>query len=63
MTDPDWISAKQVEEQYGIPVMTLKHWRKIKYGPTGAHFGRLVRYRASDWETWAALQAMKAQTP
>jgi hypothetical protein len=62
MTDLEWLSPKQVEERYGVRVLTLKSWRETGYGPKGVHFGRLVKYRRVDWEAWVALQTMKAQT-
>jgi len=62
MADQEWISPAEVSEQYGIQIDTLKDWRKKGYGPPWARFGRLVRYRQTDWTAYAALEAMKARS-
>lgn len=46
----------EVAELTGIPVGTLRYWRKCKKGPKAARIGRRVAYRLSDVEAWIAAQ-------
>ena len=42
----------EVAQETGIPLETLRYWRKQGRGPKSAKLGRRVVYRASDVETW-----------
>lgn len=46
----------EVAEQTGIPVETLRTWRKQGVGPKGARIGKRVMYRAADVEAWIEQQ-------
>jgi predicted DNA-binding transcriptional regulator AlpA len=52
------LSAAEVSRMYGIPEKTLRVWRSQKRGPTYYKLipGRsgMVRYRASDIDTYLA---------
>lgn len=46
----------EVAEQTGIPVETLRTWRKQGRGPKAARIGSCVMYRAADVEAWIEQQ-------
>lgn len=50
------IGIEAVAKQLGVPVETLRYWRKKKVGPASARIGRHVVYRAEDVEAWIAKQ-------
>ena len=42
------LGMPEVAYRLGVPVETLRHWRKTGYGPQGERVGRFVKYRAAD---------------
>lgn len=50
------LRLEEVSEQTGIPVETLRYWRKQGRGPRSARIGRRVAYRASDVQAWIDAQ-------
>lgn len=46
----------EVAELTGIPVGTLRYWRKCNRGPKAARIGRRVAYRQADVEAWIEKQ-------
>lgn len=46
----------EVSAMTGIPVETLRYWRKEGRGPKSARIGRRVLYRAVDVDSWIAAQ-------
>ena len=46
------LTAEQVGVYLGVPLGTLANWRYQGRGPTFVRFGRHVRYRADDVNTW-----------
>ncbi len=49
-------TVQDLSDHLGIPVMTIYHWRRIGYGPTGTRVGRYLRYRPEDVRTWFDAQ-------
>jgi predicted DNA-binding transcriptional regulator AlpA len=56
VTPPLLIDIAQVSEMTGIPVETLRGWRKENKGPTGRRIGKRVRYRPEDVKAWVDEQ-------
>lgn len=52
------LHVEQVSKRTGIPVETLRWWRKRgrNEGPKSARLGRRVVYRRSDVDAWVAAQ-------
>lgn len=46
--------TKAVAERVGVPEQTVIAWRKKKTGPPYAKFGKHVRYRRADVDSWIA---------
>lgn len=46
----------EVSERTGIPVETLRSWRKHNQGPKSARLGGRVAYRERDVEEWINAQ-------
>lgn len=46
----------EVSELTGIPVETLRTWRKNQQGPKAARIGKRVMYRRADVEAWIDQQ-------
>lgn len=49
---PLLIDTRRVSEMTGIPVETLKYWRRHGKGPRWAQVGRHISYRPADVEEW-----------
>jgi predicted DNA-binding transcriptional regulator AlpA len=47
-----FLSEKEVEAIYGVPVKTLQKWRLLKKGPAARKFGAAVRYPVTEIEAW-----------
>jgi len=41
----------------GVPIATLRKWRREGVGPRAFKVGRHLRYRCSDVEAWLELRA------
>lgn len=52
----DALSIPTVSEEYGIPVETLRWWRKQGNGPRSFTIGGGVRYLREDIEAWFQAQ-------
>lgn len=50
------MTTSEVEEEYGIPVGTLRYWRHCDIGPRSYSVGRSVRYDRIDVEEWLEAQ-------
>lgn len=48
----EWIGVERLAEELGVPVRTIYAWRSKGTGPRGATFGRHVRFRRTDVDTW-----------
>ena len=46
------LTPEQVGAYLGVPLGTLANWRYQGRGPAFVRFGRHVRYRADDVNTW-----------
>ncbi len=54
------LRPREAAEFLGIPEGTLAQWRSQHRGPRYIKLeGRLVRYRASDLESWLSRQAVE----
>lgn len=47
-----YLSPKEVEELFNLPMTTLEKWRYRKIGPPYLKLGKLVRYRSDEVESW-----------
>jgi DNA-binding transcriptional MerR regulator len=55
----EWMSEKEAAAEIDVSVRTLREWRKKRYGPPYAFFGRIPRYhRASLAEHFLKNQIM-----
>jgi hypothetical protein len=61
----DWISSAEAARRIGVQPNTLAEWRceRRLNQPPFAKFGKLVRYRSSDVDTWAANQIVAPLQP
>lgn len=57
--EPLW-GVQDVAAFLQVPVMTIYHWRRTDYGPTGIRVGRYVRYRPEDVRAWLDAQGRQA---
>jgi excisionase family DNA binding protein len=46
------LSKEELSERLGVPVETLKRWRRTGHGPAFIRAGKHVRYRVADVEAW-----------
>ncbi len=59
-TNKRYLSPKDVEEIYNIPITTLEQWRSKKRGPIYHKLGKHIRYTPLDVDKW--VEARKIQT-
>jgi len=50
------LTLAAVADLLGVPEATLRYWRHLGYGPSGAKIGRRVMYRAADVAAWVDAQ-------
>lgn len=50
------LRIEDVAEETGIPIDTLRYWRRQGTGPKAARIGRRVVYRARDVQDWIDAQ-------
>ena len=65
LTDGEWISSASAARRIGLQANTLAEWRceRRVNQPPFAKFGKLVRYRISDLDAWAARQIVRTSGP
>lgn len=58
MTTPDdeWIGVNDLARELGLPVRTIYAWRAKRQGPRAATFGKHLRFRRSDVDSWIERQ-------
>ena len=49
---PLYLTTEELHERTGIPVETLRTWRKLKRELPFERFGRRIKYRIADVEAW-----------
>jgi hypothetical protein len=49
---PEWSTTQEFAAWLGIPPATAQQWRWLGTGPRYKRFGKHVRYRRRDIETW-----------
>ncbi len=54
--EPLW-TVQDVSTYLGIPVMTLYHWRRARYGQEARRVGRHLRYSPDDVRSWFEAQS------
>ena len=54
------LTSEELSERLGIPVATLKRWRRTGYGPKFIRIGKHIRYRLIDIEAWEITQLVPA---
>lgn len=53
MTDEDpFLTLSEFAALIRTPVPTVRHWRKVGYGPPAVKVGRRVLYRTSAVQSW-----------
>ena len=52
-TEPLW-SISDVAAYLGVPVETVREWRKRRTGPTGRRVGKHLRYDPAEVRAWFA---------
>ncbi|WGY03735.1 helix-turn-helix domain-containing protein [Nocardioides sp. QY071] len=52
MTISRLLRMDEIAERTGVPVGTLRYWRKNGDGPPAARVGRRVAYREADVAAW-----------
>lgn len=50
------LTAQEVEQDYRIPVGTLRYWRHCNTGPRSYMVGGRIRYDVADLDAWIAAQ-------
>lgn len=53
---PRPLTTQEVEEEYRIPVGTLRYWRHCNTGPRSYMVGGRIRYDVADLDAWIAAQ-------
>ncbi|WP_418063934.1 helix-turn-helix transcriptional regulator [Pimelobacter simplex] len=53
---PLLLRIEEVSERIGVPVDTLRYWRKTGAGPKAVRLGRRLAYRATDVDAWVDEQ-------
>lgn len=53
----------EVSERLGVPVETLRTWRKARKGPPSYRLGRAIRYDVAQFETWHAAEQHRTAHP
>jgi predicted site-specific integrase-resolvase len=51
---------EEVSELLGVPVSTLRWWRKVEKGPVSFRMGRKIVYTAEDVRTWLDSERQQA---
>jgi excisionase family DNA binding protein len=54
-------TAEQLAEHIGIPVSTVKYWRKVGRGPRITQLGKHYRYRESDVQAWVEQESQRTR--
>ncbi len=52
----EWIGVDALAEELGVPVRTIYAWRSRNRGPRAATFGKHLRFRRADVESWISAQ-------
>ncbi|MCL2489181.1 MAG: helix-turn-helix domain-containing protein [Propionibacteriaceae bacterium] len=50
------MSAQDLAEHLGVPVVTIYDWRVDGHGPVGHRFGKHVKFALSDVRCWIEAQ-------
>ena len=58
--EKDFLNTRQAAELIGLKANTLEIWRLRGTGPKYIKFGRAVRYRQSDLETYIEAQTRQS---
>jgi DNA-binding transcriptional MerR regulator len=53
----------EVSERLGVPVETLRTWRKTRTGPPSYRLGRSIRYDVAKFEQWHDEQQQRTAHP
>lgn len=60
---PFLIDTEEVSRLTGIPVATLKYYRKVNLGPPWARIGKHIKYRPDDVKAWVDAKFPKPAAP
>ena len=55
---PQLVTTRELADQLGVPISTVRFWRGRGEGPPGFKLGRRVVYRTNDVARWIELQRM-----
>lgn len=56
------LTIEDLAEVLGLPVSTLRRWRRKRTGPRGVRVGKHLRFRPGDVDAWLEKQADPQQT-
>jgi hypothetical protein len=59
-TSAEYFTTEDVVERYRTTVLTVRYWRKVKYGPRGVKVGRRVLYPRAEVERFDRQLAAEA---
>lgn len=52
----DWLSARWIADDLGVPISTYYQWRSAGKAPKSIKVGKYVRVRRKDYEAWLVTQ-------
>lgn len=50
------VSMQDLADTFGVPLLTVRRWRKYGKGPKGYRIGKHVKFRMSEVEAWLQAQ-------
>lgn len=56
-------TPEDLAERYGLPLNTIREWRRKGTGPRSFRAGKFARYRESDVVAWEEQQVEKQAAP
>jgi DNA-binding transcriptional MerR regulator len=60
ITEPMWLTIRELSERLHVPVHTLRSWRSRGVGPPFARLGpQTVRYRLDEVERWEEARQVR----
>lgn len=54
--EPLRMGIRELAEHLGVPLETVRRWRKHRQGPRGYRVGKHIRFRESEVEAWLQNQ-------
>lgn len=57
MSEHYWLTPEDLADELGVPLATVYAWRYKGTAPPGYRFGKHIRFKRTDVETWMASRA------